>query len=106
MGNRVAGIAVTLAILVLLIPLAFMLPGMMGMGYGPWGGMPGMGLVVLVLAVIGTILIGRALLDATAAGDQAGGTGPEKPLAILQRRLAKGEISREEYEDLRKTLGA
>jgi Short C-terminal domain/Bacterial PH domain len=41
----------------------------------------------------------------TAAGPAEGPAPDESALAILQRRLASGEITREQYEQLRKVLG-
>ncbi len=70
-------------------------PGMMGRwGWGPWGG--GWGLVAMLLALAGIVLVVLALGRREARGDEA--------LQILRRRLASGEITPEQFEELRKTL--
>ena len=72
-------------------------PGMMGRGmmggYG-WGG--GFGLLVLALLVIGVVLILRGVTFKE--------TKSEEPLDVLKRRLARGEITKEQYEELKQTL--
>jgi putative membrane protein len=73
-------------------------PGMMGpgmMGRGGWGGPGGFGLPTLLL-VGGIALIVLAFTRKERS--------PEEPLEILKSRLAKGEITREQYEDLRQVL--
>jgi uncharacterized membrane protein len=91
---------VILGALVLLPALGmfFMGPGMMGpwmrpgmMGRGTWGG--GLwGLGVLLAAVVAIV----ALLSRRHPADD--------PLAVLKQRLAKGEITKEQYIDLKSTL--
>lgn len=66
--------------------------GMMG-GYG-WGG--GFGLLALILLVIGVVLILRGVTFKE--------TKPEEPLEILKVRLARGEITKEQFEELKKAL--
>lgn len=82
---------VILGALVLLPTLGmfFMGPGMMGRGM--WGG--GLwGLGVLLAAVVAIV----ALLSRRHPADD--------PLAVLKQRLAKGEITKEQYIDLKSTL--
>ncbi|MDQ7820818.1 MAG: SHOCT domain-containing protein [Armatimonadota bacterium] len=70
-------------------------PGMMGRwGWGPWGG--GWGLMGMLLVLAGIVLVVLALTRRESRSDEA--------LEILRRRLASGEITREQYEELRKTL--
>ncbi len=82
--------------------------GMMHYGYGAgpaWGiglvwGMVGM-VIFWTLVAVAIVLAVRAL---------GGGTvwtarGPERPLDILQRRYAAGEIDQATYERMKKELG-
>jgi putative membrane protein len=80
-------------------------PGMMG---GQWyGGRGGWGMPLVGGLFWLAILAGIVLLITSAARHQ-GPSRPagaeEPPLDILKRRLAKGEITREEYESLKKEL--
>ena len=82
-------------VLVPAVGMLFIGPGMMGpgmMGRGMWGGgLWGLGLL-LVAAVVAIV----ALLSKRHPTDD--------PLAVLKQRLAKGEITKEQYADLRDTL--
>lgn len=67
---------------------------------GSTGALPWMiaGQVVIWIAVIvGLVLIVREISRALQARQ-------ERPLATLQRRLARGEISRDDYETVRQIL--
>jgi uncharacterized membrane protein len=92
-------------------------PGMMGGWGGRWGagwGMALVGLGVWALILAGIVLAVVALVRRSASGAGATGMAPpaptagvgaaETPLAILKRRLASGEITREEYEVLKKEV--
>jgi putative membrane protein len=62
------------------------------------------GLLFLVVLVAGAVWLIQALA-------RGGGAGPmvssgETPLEILKRRYAKGEITKEQYDDMRRDLGA
>lgn len=70
-------------------------PGMMGGWYG--GGFRWGGLLFIALVVVGIVLIARGLLGRPAASSDGA-------LEILRQRLAKGEITKDQYEELRKTL--
>jgi len=93
-------LAVLLGALVALpaLGMLFMGPGLMGpmmgpgmMGRGGWGG--GVwGLALLLVAVIAIVV----LLSKRHPADD--------PLAALKQRLAKGEITKEQYVDLKSTL--
>ncbi len=75
----------------------------MGHGYGG-GGMMGAGWIVMVLfwglVAVGVVLVVRWFLA------QQAGRKEESPLEILKRRYAAGEISKEEYERMRRELEA
>ncbi len=85
------------------------------MGQGMMG-CAGMGLlmaVVLLLVIAGVVLLAvwlvRLLSDRSSADPRSttpGVPGPaeQTPLAMLQRRYARGEIGREEYEQIRSDL--
>lgn len=93
--------------LVLLFPILGMIlggwgwmmgPGMMGPGMmGRWGGGGGWGwgAVVVLLLIAGVVLVVLGL---------ARREGTESALEILRQRLVKGEISPEQYEELRRLL--
>ncbi|GAB4286790.1 MAG: SHOCT domain-containing protein [Deferrisomatales bacterium] len=75
------------------------------MGHGPMDGpMLGFGWIVMILfwgvVAVGVVLAVRRFLGRT---HQARG---ENPLEILKRRYAAGEISKEEYERMRRDLEA
>jgi len=68
--------------------------GMMGGWYG--GGVGWFGVLALLLLVAGVVLIVRGL---------AGRPAPdEEPLEILKRRLARGEITPQQFDELKKAL--
>jgi putative membrane protein len=65
-------------------------------------------MIVMMLGMVlfwGLVVVGIVWLLREAIGRSHRGPGSD-PLAILDRRLAEGQISVEEYEQRRKTLGA
>lgn len=76
-------------------------PGMMG-GWGvavnPWWGILMMGFWVLILAGVG-LIVGWLLRQAP-----SGESASRRPLDILKERYARGEITREQYEQMRRDL--
>ena len=113
------GLWIALGVLVLILlagPLlggGMMGPGMMGGWYGRFGGNGwlwglGMGLGGLTMVAFWGALIALAVLFFRRAGGSAvDGVPPasrETPLEILKRRFAAGEITREQYEDMRHAL--
>ncbi|MEE8395551.1 MAG: hypothetical protein V3S29_05810 [bacterium] len=67
-----------------------------GMGFGvPWP---------LMFVFLGLLLWGGVLLVRKTFGTPAEMNSGETPLDILQRRLAAGEVSLEEYENIREKL--
>ncbi len=85
-------------------------------GVGPWmsGGWGMMGMMflgpILVLLVIGLFVAGAVWIGQSASrGGQPRSDGAgvsETPLDILKRRYAGGEISKEQFEEMRTTLVA
>ncbi len=77
----------------------------MGDGLGGGFGMLGMLLMALLwlLFAVALVWIVRAVWDRGAVREGPG-RPPESPLEILQRRYARGEIDRAEYEEKRKDL--
>lgn len=70
-------------------------PGMMGGRWGPGAGF-GFGPLVLLLVIGGIVLIVLAFTRKEPRG--------EEPLGLLKRRLAKGEITGEQFEELKRAL--
>lgn len=75
-------------------------PGMMG-GWGPGGGFlgGGFGLLFLLLIVAGVVFVVFGLTRKDSRG-----TAPDEPLQILRARLARGEITKEQFEELKGAL--
>jgi uncharacterized membrane protein len=106
MSSRDLGIVllVVLGALVLLPVLGMSMwgmmgPGMMGPGMmGRWGYGPGLGFgpLVLLLFIGGIVLI---VLAFTHKGPRA-----EEPVELLKHRLAKGEITKEQFDELKQAL--
>jgi putative membrane protein len=121
MSNR--GLVITLVMLVavvLLVPAVgmgvmgpgLMGPGMMG-GFGRTGAFGGPGWVwglgmglggLAMLAFWAAVIIGIILLVRALSGEHHRTAGGESPLDILKRRYAAGEINREQYDEMRRTL--
>lgn len=87
-------------------------PGMMGGGWSgaPWAGgrwaegwgMPFLGMLFWLLILVGIVLVITSLVRSKGTCGHAG--QDEAPLEILKRRLASGEITREEYDAIKKEL--
>ena len=117
MRNR--GLVITLVVLAALVLVGPLIGGgMMGAGLGPgmmrgfgqsgvpangwmWGA--GMGLGSLsMLAFWAAIIIGGILVYRSMSG--SGHSAPDSPEEILKRRFASGQITREQYDDMRHAL--
>ncbi len=72
--------------------------GMMD-GYGMGGGWWLLGLVFWILVIIGLVLLIKYLWESSAAKRE-----PESALELLKKRYARGEISKEEFEEKKKDL--
>jgi putative membrane protein len=74
---------------------------MYGMGWG-W--------LILILLVVIVIVVLLASRGGGSSGSRGGGTappqsGPNQAQDILEERYARGEISKEKYEEMRRDLG-
>lgn len=72
--------------------------GMMD-GYGMGYGFGILGLIFLILVIIGLVLLIKYLWESSGAKKEQ-----ESALEILKKRYARGEISKEEFEDKKKDL--
>ena len=64
--------------------------------------------LIMVLCVVGMFLCHRVCCGGVWAPWQGRGNshgGAETPLDIAKRRYARGEITKEQYEEIKKTLG-
>ena len=117
MNNTTRGLAVALVVLIVAV-LAFsvlmggmmgpgmMGPGMMERGNVPWGWTWGLGMGVGGLAMLafwGALIVGVVLI-ARALGGGRRHRWHASPLDILKRRYAAGEVTREQYEQMRKDV--
>lgn len=64
--------------------------------------MPLLGMLFWLLILAGIVLVITALVRREGTGAQAG--QDEAPIEILKRRLARGEITREEYDAIKREL--
>lgn len=69
------------------------------MGYGNYGGMFMWLIGLIILGVVVYLVVNR-----TKSIGRPGGPESERPEDILKRRYANGEITREEYERLKKDI--
>ena len=70
-------------------------------GYGMMsGGMWILGFIFWILILVGLILLIKYLWE----GSGIRGGGQESALEVLKKRYAKGEISKEEFEEKKKDL--
>jgi len=109
---KTALIVIAVALLVILaLPILWgsvMMAGMMGSGFawsGGWGlGLLGAGSMVLfwVAVIVGIVLLVRWFVSTGQAGQVI--PREESALEILKQRYARGEITREEYEEMRRTI--
>ena len=79
-----------------------------GMGpYGyfyPWHSGLWLGAMVLWMVLFWALVIGGIVWLISALRPREAAAGPEDPLETLRRRYARGEITREQYEEMRRDL--
>ena len=74
--------------------------GMMG-SYGLGYGYMALGLIFWILIIVGVILLIKWLIE---QGKTTGGEQQMTAMDILKARYAKGEITTEEFEEMKKRL--
>lgn len=109
--QRENGLIVAIAIFVVVLLTLLLGGGMMGFGMmAPWMGGGFFNPIWMILMVLfWAVIIGGTVLAIVWLVSQgrpmiAGLTREETPLEILKRRYAKGEITHDEYEKMRRDL--
>ena len=78
---------------------------MMGHTAEGWGWMSGFGWIFMILfwalIVLGVVALGKWI---SSTDDPAAGGGARRSLDILKERYARGEINRDQYEQMRRDL--
>lgn len=90
---------------------------MQGYGYGPGGGMMGSGgfgigligavfmIVFWILVIVGIVLLIKWLVDQSARGSHPPMQPPSsQAMDTLKHRYARGEITKEEFDQMKKDL--
>jgi len=105
-------------LVILAIASSLLAPFGGGPGYGwgmmgPWMmggfGFPFIGGIVMILfwvLIIGGVVWFVQSLARSSGGSGIGAPAGESPLDILRRRYAKGEITKEQFEEMRRDLGS
>jgi putative membrane protein len=74
--------------------------------WGGWGWGPGFGWIFMILfwalIILGIIALAKWLFSA--GGSIGSGGSGKTPLDIIKERYARGEINREQYEQMRRDL--
>lgn len=117
--GTILGVILVVVLVVLLLGGA----GMMGFGMGGYGGYGGMmggygaqgfgfnpiGMIfslVFWALIIGGVVLLVVWLARNAGRTALGTSGSESPLEILKARYAKGEITKEQFDAIKRDLGA
>jgi len=80
--------------------------GMMhGYGLGLWGGLIGLVLNILIIGGIVWLVVWAVRRLAGGSAHWSQSSGGQSPREILQVRYARGEITREQYQEMLKDLG-
>jgi putative membrane protein len=64
-----------------------------------------LGTLILVALVVGVVILAAQALRDRGAGGDTGRAPAESPRQILDRRLASGELTAEQYDELLRRLG-
>jgi len=76
---------------------------------GPWSGTGAYGVVGIIVTFLMLALLGAAVIWLLQSIGKSAGAGhsptPESPLDVLKRRYAAGEITKEQFEEMKRTLG-
>jgi putative membrane protein len=86
-----------------------------GQDWGPWGmhmmwGSWGIGMMIMMFLfwaaiIVGIVFLIRWFVTASGPGQHAViGHGPESALDILKKRYARGEIGKQEFDEMRRDL--
>ncbi|MFQ5896591.1 MAG: SHOCT domain-containing protein [Nitrospinota bacterium] len=59
-----------------------------------------------ILIIVGAVVAIRWLFAQSARGREGGPSTGEAPIEILKRRYARGEIAKQEFEEMRRDLEA
>ncbi len=59
---------------------------------------------VIILALLAAVLVGVVVMTRKKGNSQAVGTASPDALTILQERYARGEITQEQFETMRKDI--
>jgi len=76
-----------------------------GWMHGSWG-LGGLGILFWIAVIVGLVLATRGILWRRQGPGQEGTPRPETPLEILQKRYARGDITKEDYEQKRRDLAS
>ncbi|MCL4535079.1 MAG: SHOCT domain-containing protein [Bacteroidetes bacterium] len=121
MSNIWKYVLIGLLVFVLVFAVALPLVGGGGSRYGMGWGMMGPGMMgggwgfgllgPIVMLLLGVLVIGGMVwfVQTLARGGSTssfGTTSGEAPLDILKRRYAAGEVTKEQFEEMRRTLGS
>ena len=78
-------------------------PGMMGWGYGMGWFWPILMLVFWIAVIVGIVFLIRWLIVSTRIRERGG--FEESAIEILKKRYARGEITKDEFEKMKKDIG-
>lgn len=111
-------IGVTIVFLLICVSAFVIIPSVSGYGSGAWGmmgpwmmggsGFPffgGSGMLIFGVFIIVGIVLLVVWFARNAGQSPVSTTRGESPLDILKVRYARGEITREQYEEMRRDLG-
>jgi len=73
--------------------------------HGAWG-FGGIGLLVWLAVIVVVVLAARGILWRRQGTGQDGPARSETPLEILQKRYARGDLTKEEYHQKRRDLSS